>query len=118
MTLHAGTDLESPFGAIGIRGPAFGQIRLDEIRAGLSGLHPHQTIKNIIQQTFVGCRRRQMRIKLACIGRSHPDDQRLFLCMGLIGPETRRKASCNHQTQNHMFFHSLIPLASIKPEKR
>src|SRR5262249_51394819 len=94
MALDAGSDLECPFRSSRIGSPTFRNIGLDELWGNLTWLDAHEPIEHPIQQSLVGSCRGQMRVELACIGRSHPDrEDPLF---GLHGARSPEQPEQNH----------------------
>ena len=106
MTLHAMSDVEGPFRAGRIGGPALGEVGLDRVRADLAGLHAHQAVEDILQQAFVGRRRGDMRIELAGVGRTHADDQRLLLRLRLA---RRQGSAAKASTATKIFLIGFSP---------
>jgi hypothetical protein len=99
VALHAGADLERPFGAGRVRCPALGQIGLDEFRADPAGSHADETVEHPVQQTLVRRGRSDVRIELAGIGGAHADDQTLLLRKDRRHEHQR----CAHDAENNLF---------------
>lgn len=97
MALHAMSDFEDPFRACGVGAPALGKVRLDRVRADLTGLHAHQAVEHILQQPFVGCGRGDMRIELPASAEPMPMT-RVFFCAA-ASPATRKAAKASPATK-------------------